>query len=141
VNPAVGHGVDDENMTGHEGSSNTSRVKTLLTNSLPLLVNKEFGKYLKMALSQDGAEQIALKAIVWLAGDDELLPVFMGSTGADEAAFREGVADPEFQASVLDFIMMDDAWVVRFCDTEAIPYDRLMQARAALPGGSQVHWT
>jgi hypothetical protein len=36
---------------------------------------------------------------------------------------------------------MDDAWVVAFCDNEGIPYDRLMQARATLPGGQQVHWT
>ena len=113
----------------------------MLTNSLQLLVKKEFGKYLKMMLSQDGAEQIALKAMVWLAGNEELLPVFMGSTGADEAAFRAGIANAEFQSSVLDFIMMDDAWVIAFCDSEGIPYDRLMQARAALPGGQQVNWT
>lgn len=94
-----------------------------------------------MTISQDGAEQLAIKAIVWLAGNDELLPVFMGSTGADESAFREGVSKPEFQASVLDFIMMNDAWVIAFCDNEGIPYDRLMQARAALPGGQSVHWT
>ena len=94
-----------------------------------------------MTLSQSGAEQIALEAIVWLAGNDELLSVFMGSTGADEAAFRDGLGNTEFQASVLDFLMMDDAWVIAFCDTKGIPYDRLMQARAALPGGQQVHWT
>lgn len=94
-----------------------------------------------MALSRDAAEQLALRAIAWLAANDELLPVFMGSTGADEAAFREGLEAPEFQASVLDFLMMDDAWVMAFCDSEAIPYDRMMQARAALPGGAQVHWT
>ncbi|MFP7674305.1 DUF3572 domain-containing protein [Marivita sp. S0852] len=94
-----------------------------------------------MTLSQDMVEQVALKAIVWLAGNDELLPVFMGSTGADEAAFRENLGSPEFQASVLDFIMMDDAWVMAFCDAHDLPYDRLMQARGVLPGGAQVHWT
>lgn len=94
-----------------------------------------------MTLSRDGAEQIALKGMVWLAGNDDLLPVFMGSTGVDESAFRYGVGNAEFQASVLDFILMDDAWVIAFCDSAAIPYDRLMQARAALPGGEQVHWT
>ena len=94
-----------------------------------------------MVLSHDAVEQVALTAIAWLAGNDELLSVFMGSTGADEAAFREGVRDPEFQASVLDFILMDDAWVVAFCDNEGVPYDRVMQARGALPGGAQVHWT
>lgn len=94
-----------------------------------------------MTISRDGAEQLAVKAIVWLAGNDELLPIFMGSTGADESAFRDGLTKSEFQASVFEFIMMDDAWVIAFCDKEGIPYDRLMQARAALPGGHQVHWT
>ena len=106
-----------------------------------VLVNKGFGKSQKMVLSSDAVEQVALKAIVWLVGNEELLPVFMGSTGADEAAFRDGVGDAEFQASVLDFIMMDDAWVVAFCDSAGLPYDRLMQARGALPGGAQVNWT
>ncbi|MCL3882163.1 DUF3572 domain-containing protein [Marivita sp. GX14005] len=94
-----------------------------------------------MAVSQDAAEAIALRAIAWLAGNDDLLPVFMGATGVDEAAFRNGLADPDFQASVLDFLMMDDAWIVAFCDAEALPYERLMEARATLPGGAQVHWT
>ena len=94
-----------------------------------------------MSLSKDVVEHVALKAVVWLAGNDELLPVFMGSTGADQDAFRIGVGNPEFQASVLDFILMDDSWVVAFCDAEGLPYDRLLQTRAGLPGGEQVHWT
>ena len=106
-----------------------------------VLVNKGFGNSLKMVLSNEAVADVALKAITWLVGNEDLLPVFMGSTGADEASFREGVADAEFQASVLDFIMMDDAWVIAFCDQEGLPYDRLMQARGALPGGAQVNWT
>lgn len=94
-----------------------------------------------MSLSTDVAEKVALQAIVWLAQNDELLPVFMGSTGSDEASFRNGLQSAEFQASVLDFLMMDDAWVVAFCDAQSLPYDSLMRARAALPGGEQVHWT
>jgi hypothetical protein len=50
-------------------------------------------------------------------------------------------SDPIFLGAVLDFLMMDDAWVIGFCDHLSIPYERIMQARAALPGGEQVHWT
>ena len=46
-----------------------------------------------------------------------------------------------FLGAVLDFIMMDDAWVTAFCDTVNIPYDRIMQARQSLPGGAQMNWT
>ena len=72
---------------------------------------------------------------------DELLPVFLGSTGASEADLKERAADPVFLGAVLDFLMMDDAWVVGFCDAAEVKYDRPMMARAALPGGEQVNWT
>jgi len=94
-----------------------------------------------MSLSADAAETLALRALAWLVGNDALLPVFLGSTGAGEDELRARAAEPEFLAAVLDFLMMDDAWVVGFCDATDTPYDHPMQARAALPGGAQVHWT
>ena len=86
-------------------------------------------------------EKIALKALLWLLGNDDLLPVFMGATGVGAEDMRAGAQDPVFLASVLDFLMMDDAWVVAFCDTEAMPYEAPMRARQSLPGGGDVHWT
>jgi hypothetical protein len=94
-----------------------------------------------MTLSRDAAETVALCAVAWLAGHDDLLPVFLGATGASERDLREGLADPVFQAAVLDFILMDDAWVAAFCETEGLAPTDPMQARAALPGGEAVHWT
>lgn len=94
-----------------------------------------------MAFSRDAAETLAVQALGWLVGDEDLLPVFLGSTGASEQELRARLADPDFLAAVLDFVMMDDAWVIRFCDTAGIAYDAPMQARAALPGGAQMHWT
>ncbi len=92
-------------------------------------------------LGQDQAETIALQALAWLVGNDELRPVFMGASGIDESDLRSRAGDAEFLGSVLDFLLNDDAWVVECCDAAALPYDKLMQARAALPGGQQVHWT
>lgn len=92
-------------------------------------------------MTQDSAETIGLRALAWLAGNDELLPVFLGATGAGEDDLRARAGDPEFLGSVLDFLLMDDTWIVAFCDTTALPYDRVMQARGALPGGQQVNWT
>lgn len=94
-----------------------------------------------MSYSQDAAETLGLQALAWLAGNEDLLPVFLGSTGASEADVKASASDPAFLGAVLDFLMMDDAWVVAFCDSIALPYDRLMMARAALPGGEQVNWT
>lgn len=94
-----------------------------------------------MTMQQDLAETIALRALAWLAGNDALLPVFLGATGASGEDLRARAAEPEFLGAVLDFLMMDDAWVVAFCDAESLAYHTPMMARAALPGGAQVNWT
>lgn len=92
-------------------------------------------------MSQESAEVVGLKALGWIAGNEDLLPVFLGATGASEADVRAGARDPAFLGALLDFIMMDDAWVKDFCDTADLAYDQPMYARTALPGGDQVHWT
>jgi len=94
-----------------------------------------------VSLSQDAAEAIALKCLAWLAGQDELLPVFLGTTGAAAQDLRTGAQDLEFLGSVLDFLLMNDAWVMAFCSAEGLAMTAPMAARAALPGGSQMHWT
>ncbi|MEL6450743.1 MAG: DUF3572 domain-containing protein [Pseudomonadota bacterium] len=94
-----------------------------------------------MTLSQESAEVIGLQALGWMASNEELLPVFLGATGASETDVRAGASDPAFLGALLEFIMMDDAWVTAFCDAEGLPYDTPMRARLALPGGDQVHWT
>ena len=92
-------------------------------------------------LSRDSAELLAIEALSWLVSDEELLPVFLGSTGAGADDLRGRAKDPEFLASVLDFLLMDDAWIQRFCDGADYAYDFPVRARAALPGGAEVNWT
>lgn len=92
-------------------------------------------------MNPEQAETIALKALGWLVGNEELLPVFLGATGADEADLRARAGDREFLGSVLDFLMMDDAWIMAFCDAETLAYELPMMARQGLPGGVSHHWT
>lgn len=92
-------------------------------------------------MSQESAETLALQALAWLVGEEDLVGVFLGASGASQDDLRLRAGDPEFLGSVLDFLLMDDQWVVRFCDASGYSYDRPMNARAALPGGGQVHWT
>ncbi|QYX57923.1 DUF3572 domain-containing protein [Roseovarius sp. SCSIO 43702] len=87
------------------------------------------------------ADTLGLEALAWLVGNDELLPVFLGSTGASEDDLRAGATDPSFLAAVLDFVMLDDAWVLGFArDTGHAP-EAVLRARRALPGGAHVEWT
>jgi|TARA_R110002124_G_scaffold11573_10_gene54909 hypothetical protein len=92
-------------------------------------------------MKPERAEAVALNCLTWLIGNDELRDVFMGAAGLSEAELRRRAGDPELLASVLDFILMDDAWVVACCDGNSWSYETVMQARTALPGGVQVHWT
>ncbi|WP_375261508.1 DUF3572 domain-containing protein [Palleronia sp.] len=92
-------------------------------------------------MKQEDAEALSKDVLLWLAAHDDLLLVFLNSTGGDAESIRNGVNDPFFLAAVLDFLMMDDAWVVACCDAIGMPYDRPARARAALPGGAETHWT
>lgn len=92
-------------------------------------------------MTPEFAETIAIAALGWLAGNDELLPVFLGATGASAETLRAQATDQAFLVSVLDFLLLDDAWVIAFCDAEGLAYEAPMMARQVLPGGEQLHWT
>ena len=92
-------------------------------------------------MTPHAAETFALNVLTWLIGDQDLLPIFMNSTGTDGDALRENAGSPEFLGAVLDFLLMDDAWVLRCCEETGLDPNLMMTARAALPGGQQMHWT
>ena len=92
-------------------------------------------------MKQEQAETLALRALGWLAGNDELCPIFLGSTGASVDDLKAQAGDPAFLASVLEFLTMDDTWVVGFCDACGYRYEEPLRARYALPGAESVHWT
>lgn len=92
-------------------------------------------------MSQESAEVLAIEALSWLVGNDELLPVFLNATGAGETDLRQRAKEQEFLASVLDFLLMDDAWIAAFCEGAGYAPDFPLRARAALPGGARVDWT
>lgn len=94
-----------------------------------------------MRSEQEQAETVAIQALGWMAGNDEVLGQFMGASGASIDDLRTGAGDPAFLGALLDFLMLEDAWVMAFCDAAGLPYDAPMRARAALPGGAQMHWT
>ncbi len=94
-----------------------------------------------MAMTQERAETVALQVLSWLAGNEDLLPVFLGASGAALEDLRDGTGDPEFLAAVMDFVLMDDDWVVACCDACGFAYETLAAARQGLPGGAPINWT
>jgi len=92
-------------------------------------------------MQQDRAQIVALQALAWLATEEDMFLAFLNTTGADMADLKLRATDPDFQIAVLDFLMTNDAWIVTFCDAHALPYSEPAAARAALPGGTELHWT
>lgn len=105
------------------------------------LVKKTFPKEINLSLTRKSADDIGFQALIWLAGHEELLPVFLGASGLGADEIRSRAEEPELLASVLDFLLMDDAWITAFCDAQELAYDMPMKARAVLPGGQEVSWT
>jgi hypothetical protein len=92
-------------------------------------------------MKQEFAETRALTVLAWLASDEELLPVFMGATGTAEVDLRTRISDPDFLASVIDFLRMDDSWVLQAAEGTGIPAEDFAAIRAGLPGGDIPDWT
>ena len=91
-------------------------------------------------MTAEPGETVALQALGWIAASNELLPVFLGATGAGLTELRARAAEPEFLGAVLDFLLMDDAWIAGFCDAAGLPYEMPRAARAALPGAAAADW-
>ncbi|PID37045.1 MAG: hypothetical protein CR993_01900 [Rhodobacterales bacterium] len=91
-------------------------------------------------MTPERAEELVILALVWLAGNEELLPVFLGATGAGEADLRALAQEPGFLSGVLDFLTLDDRWIAEFCDQNGVAYQESLAAKQVLNGG-EMHWT
>jgi hypothetical protein len=92
-------------------------------------------------MQQEIAETGAVRVLGWLAGQEDLMPVFLGATGTTLEDVRARAGDPDFLASVLDFVLMDDAWVLDCAASLGQAPEELAAIRRALPGGSLPNWT
>lgn len=92
-------------------------------------------------MKREIAEARVAQALAWLAGRDDLMGMFLGASGIAAGDLRAGAARPEVLAAVLDFVLMEDAWVIDCAAALALPPGEMAAVRAALPGGDLPHWT
>lgn len=92
-------------------------------------------------IGREIAETVAVQALTWMVGETEILQIFLNETGASAQDLKDGAGEPEFLASVLDFLLLEDSVVIRCCDELDLPRDSLMRARVSLPGGFVPDWT
>jgi len=78
------------------------------------------------------AEIVAIQALNFVAGDPERLGLFLAETGIGPQNLRSAAADPRFLASVLDFVLRDDATVKAFAKAAELDPTNVAAARDVL---------
>jgi len=86
-------------------------------------------------LPVQAAEQMAVQALTYIAGDPERLGRFLAITGIGPAEIRAASAEPGFLAGVLDYVAGHEQMVTEFATETGIDPADLGRARAALGGG------
>ncbi|HEY3680449.1 MAG TPA: DUF3572 domain-containing protein [Bradyrhizobium sp.] len=78
------------------------------------------------------AEIVAVQALGFIAGEPERLGQFLAESGIGPETLRTAASDPHFLASVLDFVMRDDATVKAFAEVSQLHPTNIAAAHQAL---------
>lgn len=89
-----------------------------------------------MVVAVEQAEAVALRALAFLAGDEERFHRFLLSTGATAEDVRRRAGDPDFLSGVIDHLLTDDALLVAFAEDAALQPSAVVAARRRLPGAA-----
>ena len=92
-------------------------------------------------MDKEIAETRALEVLTCVLSEDDLIQVFMGSTGASQNDLRSNTLSHEFLISILDFVLMDDRWVISCGKFLNIDPSQIQLIRMSLDGGQEVNWT
>tara|TARA_B100000927_G_scaffold245645_1_gene208285 strand:+ start:523 stop:801 length:279 start_codon:yes stop_codon:yes gene_type:complete len=92
-------------------------------------------------MEKEIAETRALEVLTWVLSEDDLIKVFMGTTGASQNDLRSNTLSHEFLVSILDFVLMDDRWVISCSKFLNIDPSQIHLIKISLDGGQEVNWT
>ena len=80
------------------------------------------------------AENLAIQALGFMAGEPERLGAFLAATGIGPDMIRKAAADPSFLAGVLDHVCGDEALLLAVADHAGIAPQEVEHAQAVLSG-------
>ena len=78
--------------------------------------------------------EVALDLITFLAEDEERFSQFLGLSGLSQSDVTQNLAEPHFQAMVLDQVLQDQSLVLEFASSRGLRPEALLMARHKLPG-------
>ncbi len=87
-------------------------------------------------LTKAVAEELAIQALSFIAGDGERLGRFLAETGIGPAEIRAASGEPGFLVGVLDHLAADERLLTAFAAEAGIDPSAVGKAIAALGG----HW-
>ncbi|MEO9166934.1 MAG: DUF3572 domain-containing protein [Aestuariivirga sp.] len=89
----------------------------------------------RLKTSHIDTETLPLDLITFLAQDEERFERFLALSGLGPQDFRSHLAEPSFQAMVLDQVLQDQSLVLEFTTAHNLKPEAVLAARRKLPGG------
>lgn len=96
-----------------------------------------------MAVLRDtpaGADELAARALAYLAADDERMWRFFDLTGLSPGEIREAAARPGFVLAILDHLLSDESLLLSFAGENGLDPASVMTARNRLAGPGADGW-
>ncbi|QKV17977.1 DUF3572 domain-containing protein [Oricola thermophila] len=87
-----------------------------------------------------GAEAVAVSALAWIAGNEDMLTRFLALTGIEAGHIRRAAAEPGFLAGVLDFLLAHEPSLMAFCNETQTDPELVQRARETLMGNPGNEW-
>ena len=75
-------------------------------------------------------QDIAIAILGWLANEPDLLGRFLALSGVAPAELRQRMAEPGFQAGLLDFVMEHEPDLIAFCQSAGLAPEAVAAAWA-----------
>jgi Protein of unknown function (DUF3572) len=87
-----------------------------------------------LRVNRQDAENIAIQALGFLAGDPEKLERFLAMTGLGPENLRAAAQEPHFLAQILDHMAGDESLLLAFAGNQSLPPELVMRAQQVLSG-------
>jgi hypothetical protein len=87
-----------------------------------------------VSMSQEEAEILAIRALGFVADDDNRLARLIALTGLSADDLRQRATDPDFLGALLDFLLEDERMLMDFVARTGIRPEAPYAARRRFPG-------
>lgn len=86
----------------------------------------------RRTIDKAGAEDLAVRALTFLAAEDDRLRRFLDLSGLQPGGVRAAASSPGFLAGVLDYVAADETLLLAMAEAVAEPPESIMAARETL---------